>query len=545
MNMMRYSKAILFISSLLLLSCSKEINTVQTTEIDIAEEQKFGPEIVLGEKLNNPYSLSNMQAAYESLVRTKSGEGADVEELEANCLYVRFLPKDSTDVAILQSSNLELFDYPLDYDIEVEGDTYHDPSIPEGQITWHYTTVKPDFEFPNIEYEILEECYIPEETEDTKAGGSSFASELEMLAILNADLPEKYQPKAETKALGLGKKPSGTIRVENDNTYRLESIRGVKVRCHYLVNISSAYTDENGKYTIGNRYVCNPHYAIVYENTKDFVIWGNWAFVAAANHNLGYHSNSGYNADVIASDNEWRWAVINNAAYDFYKMCSSEGLKTPPSGLKIWCWPNADYSSAPMLHHLLGVNSGTISSSLALVLAPGLATAIIYSATLLISSGLPDITIGMTYDAPLAGGDVINVTPNSQYKYHYYDVWHELFHASHFSQAGESVWGPYINYIVTHGFGYGDGTAKESTGKNICELGESWAYANQYLESKNYYVGYWFDDSISSINYLMKSSLSRKQIYDCLTKNVKSIDDLKSKLISKYPSKSSSINAAF
>ena len=137
--MMRYSKAIFFISSLLLLSCSKEINSVQTPKIDTAEEQKFGPEIVLGEKLNNPYSLSNMQAAYESLVRTKSGEGIEVEELEANWLYVRVLPKDSTDVSFLIDSGLELFDYPLDYEIEVYGNSYHDPSIPEDEITWQYT----------------------------------------------------------------------------------------------------------------------------------------------------------------------------------------------------------------------------------------------------------------------------------------------------------------------------------------------------------------------------------------------------------------------
>ena len=149
------------------------MNSVQTPEIDTAEEQKFGPEIVLGEKLNNPYSLSNMQAAYESLVRTKSGEGAEVEELEANCLYVRFLPKDSTDVAILQNLKLELFDYPLDYDITVEGNTYHDSTLPEDQITWQYTTVKPGFSFPDIEYQILEECYIPEESEETKSGYAS------------------------------------------------------------------------------------------------------------------------------------------------------------------------------------------------------------------------------------------------------------------------------------------------------------------------------------------------------------------------------------
>ena len=42
-----------------------------------------------------------MQDAYESLVRTKSGDDVNVASLKANCLYVRFLPKDSTDIAIL------------------------------------------------------------------------------------------------------------------------------------------------------------------------------------------------------------------------------------------------------------------------------------------------------------------------------------------------------------------------------------------------------------------------------------------------------------
>ena len=257
-----------------------------------------------------------MQAAYEAMVRTRSGAAADVGRLEANCLYVRFLPKDSTDIVILQDSDLELFDYPLDYDIVVEGNTYHDPSLPENQITWQYTTVKPDYTFPAIEYQILEECYIPEESEETRAGGiPGFATELETLAILNAKLPEKYQPQANTRALGLGKKPEGTIKVKNDCTGAEEGLRGVKVRCHFLVNISSDYTDEQGRYQIGNRYVCNPHYAIVYDNTKDFVIWGNWAFVAAANHNLGYHSKTGFDKKVETTEKGWRWAVISRPCF--------------------------------------------------------------------------------------------------------------------------------------------------------------------------------------------------------------------------------------
>ena len=218
-------------------------------------------------------------------------------------------------------------------------------------------------------------------------------------------------------------------------------------------------------------------------------------------------------------------------------MCTSEGLKTPPAGLKIWCWANADYSSAPMLHHLFGVNSSGFATLLATVLLKSPVAALIAVAELVISSGLPDITIGMTHNG---------ATPNSNYKEHYYTVWHELFHASHFSQVGEGIWGPYINYIVTHGFGYGDGTAKETTGKSICELGESWAYANQFISSGAYYRGYWFDNTILSYYNIIDSKvLTRKQMYDCLTKDIRSIDDFKRALEKKYPYKSVSINALY
>lgn len=150
---------------------------------------------------------------------------------------------------------------------------------------------------------------------------------------------------------------------------------------------------------------------------------------------------------------------------------------------------------------------------------------------------MPDITIGMSETG---------CTPNNNYKKHFYTVWHELFHASHFSQAGEGVWGPYINYIVTQGFDYGDGTAKETVGKSICELGESWAYAYQEYSSKTLVSGYWFDASIKSIYTLLnKGVLSRKQIYDCLPKDVKSINGLKQKMIEQYPDKKTQINDAF
>ena len=353
---------------------------------------------------------------------------------------------------------------------------------------------------------------------------------------MRAGLPDRYLPEPDTKAFGLGKNPRGLIRVEDDSSKKSVYVRGVKVRCHYLVNIGTGYTDYNGYYIVDHKFVCDPHYALVYDNAKDFTIWGNYAFVAAANDNLGYQNKAGYNPVITTSSDGWKWAVINNAAYDFYHSCESDGIKTPPEDLKIWCWNNADYSSAPMLHHMVVVNIVGIAAMMTSLISVPMMISNLSGAEFLISNGKPDITIGMNYN----GG------PNSNYKEHYYTVWHELTHASHFAQVGESLWGPYVNYIVTHGFGYGNGT-DNTKGRDICELGESWAYANQYYSAKYLWSSsIWFSKGVSSIKNLLDTGvLTRKQLYDCLTKDVKSISDYRSKLIASYPYKSSLIYAAF
>ena len=126
-------------------------NADNETAIDEAE---YGNgEIVLGEKLSNPYSLKNMQRALDAIIATR---GADSTKLMPTDLYVRFRPTDTTEYRLLMEQNLELFDYPLDYDILVEGDYYHDPSIAQDEITWQYTVIPANSPAINIKYEKID-----------------------------------------------------------------------------------------------------------------------------------------------------------------------------------------------------------------------------------------------------------------------------------------------------------------------------------------------------------------------------------------------------
>jgi hypothetical protein len=95
--------------------------------------------VILGQQLNNPYSVENMQAALDTLkahpeqhstcMKAPSATLEDIT-IEPTDLYVRFLPADSMQfVQLMTDSTLILFDYPLDYQKVQTGDYYKDPTV--------------------------------------------------------------------------------------------------------------------------------------------------------------------------------------------------------------------------------------------------------------------------------------------------------------------------------------------------------------------------------------------------------------------------------
>lgn len=81
-------------------------------------------------------------------------------QLPVSHLYVRFLPESFDHLALLDSLELELLDFPMDHEIVEEGDYYYDPSLPQGEFTWLYTVVSSGFVFPNVPHEILEQLHL-------------------------------------------------------------------------------------------------------------------------------------------------------------------------------------------------------------------------------------------------------------------------------------------------------------------------------------------------------------------------------------------------
>ncbi len=517
-------KVIMVLTAFLMMACSKE---GLRSDMDLDYEYGRGlahDEIVLGDRLENPYKTENITKALQSLYPTK----ADRVDVKTTNLYVRFLPKDEAEFELLKEITDNLTDHPLDYEIKVEGDWYHDPSVPEEELTWQYAVVPHDFEFPDIEYELIDECYLAENDPGTRADGIDWEEvEREAYRITgNGDMIS-----AETKASKV--KPAGRLTIVDEDFCggKPLGLAGVRVSCNSFVKFDNTYTDRDGYYQMDKPYSANLRYRIVFTNEKGFSIGFNLVLVPASVSTLGKSGPEGIDMTITKeSDSKlFRRSVVNNAAYDYYTRCG-EGdmdIPTPPSDLRIWIFNFLEASSAVMLHH-------------GAVLKNDLVTSFLGRAAPVLAFFMPDITIGTEGIA-------------DDYKTIYSTTCHELAHASHFRKVGAGYWDKYIFYIVetflsTMKMTYGDGSG---AGAGYCEIGEMWAY---YLESKMYkdrYGGgfpsfgtsYWFFPQI--FRSLDDRGIGAHKIFSVLDDDVSSRDELEDELIKAYPDRRRIIEQIF
>lgn len=482
--------------------------------------------MVLGRQLEDPYSVRNITKALESLYPAKAGT-VDVSETD---LYVRFLPKSQEEYDHLLSIGVEMLDHPLDYEIVREGDYYHDPEVPDGDITWQYAVVRPNFEFPaGVRYEVLDHCHITEHEVFTRSedGIDWDAVERESFRLTgNAHLLDDAPG---TK--GGAAKPSGRITlVDGLQPYVTEGVKGVRVACNVFVKIGQAYTDAEGYYSIDKSFSTEPRYWLVFKNKKGYGIGLNLILVGGSSSTMGRHSQEGCSLEVDSSCDRSLFArcVVNNAVWDYFEKCktSAGSIKTPPANLRLWLFSGLGASSTMMLHHGAGMDHELIKQYLG-DWAP------------IVKWFLPDVTIGYkNYE---------------DYDSIYGTVVHELAHASHFEQVGKDWWDILIEYTLTSYVSsglmtYGTG-GEENAG--YCEVAEMWAY---YLSSKFYRMryprssvmfgtSYWFYPQIFS--YLDDRGLDHYKIFQSLVPAVTDRDKLKDKLLALYPDFKTNILLAF
>ena len=512
--------------ALVLASCSKEEGSPSEIRPESTRERN---EVVahgameLGERLENPYSLRNVRDALTALYPTRSAS-----DVVANALYVRFLPADMEEYSTLEGLGVEMFDHPLDREILVDGDYYHDPSVPEGRITWQYAVVPPDFQFPpEIRREIIEDCYIPDDDGETRSIQDVDWDAVERKAFEATGNGRLLAPRTRAKSKAKTK-PSGKICIKDVKLGRNAGLSCVKMVANVFVKVSTVYTDEQGKYTFPAKFSARPRYSICFQNKLGFTIGLNLVLVPASVSALGKDDPNGIDVTIDSGSDMtlFRRCAVNNAAYDYFKKCSSLGISAPPKNLRFWIMNILRPSCALMMHHGAILDTKLVSNYLGTFAA-------------VVRVFAPDIVIGSR-------------DKNGKYDELYTTAIHELAHASHFVKAGTAYWDKYATYIMSSflmtGSCYGTGNGENA---GYCEIGEMWAY---YMENRTYndrYGGtmpnfgnsFWFHPQI--FRYLDEKGMTCGEIFKALTPEVTDQDKLRAKLLEFYPARKAVIDQVF
>ena len=154
-----YALIVLSLLSLMCISCDNLYkNDLINDGNKKNSEQKIcieDPQIILGEKIENPFSLKSINAS-----RNATGR----EVVEANAYYFKAYPSDATKLNYLLNNYPEASTIPLDRDIISGGDPYYGKEDDVKNFKMEYYLAGPLDKYKDIsekmETEILDEMYV-------------------------------------------------------------------------------------------------------------------------------------------------------------------------------------------------------------------------------------------------------------------------------------------------------------------------------------------------------------------------------------------------
>jgi len=376
---------------MLLFSCKRDIEVLKTdtgiwatgslsaqslaTSSGCVEDQDNGaaydslprPTILGARLVGTPYSVANMQQASQNLYGTTSG-------ITENKWYVRFKPADARQLSILDSLNLDLFDYPLDYEVTQKGDYYNDGVTPAETIPWLYTVVSVNFAFPaGIQYELLQRMHVPTlaslEREafritgnpipDTTCTGMLTGTKKE--AVINSEppggcpvgtswdpmsracVPEQTGPPPPAPT----RMPSGTVVVFDNNRNVNVPVRNVEVIVKNLVKIERVFTNNQGQYNVTKEF--NKANIIIRTKNAQASIRALrrarlWQMLFPVEVHFGkfkgtlnniQHTIPQNTAALSSGAKHWAAASAHNNVQEYYDYAAQLSIGTPPGGLKV------------------------------------------------------------------------------------------------------------------------------------------------------------------------------------------------------------------
>jgi hypothetical protein len=515
--------------------------------------------IVLGQQLANPYTVANMQQAVNVLY------GGNYP-ISATHLYVRFKPSSVEQLMTLEETeDLELQNYPMDYEVVQDGDYYQDPNLGTEEFGWLYTVVQVGYNFPaGIQNEIIDSLYLPEDNlvleemaESMAAGGQyqSTSSESGTVTIQRTDTtmesfsfdPEPCgcdpyaiecvpNPGCESGGGGGGggndpRIPRGTIQVQDmsvcSGPITDAAVRQARIVCKRWFKIDRTYTNDQGQFVSSKRFNNKVKVNLKTKNNHAIVrkVRGIrlWQMLFPVKRRIGVFDQGAMAgithlirkpSPTAANDPElpyWVAATTHNSVLEYRQYATEFGIGQPPASLKIlvtnWGFQRGA-GAAPMWNKCSSLSSDFSTFQEYIEFFIAMSTYVTQANLFGFLKNQMDVVIGYAatngdYDCRLTSASVRSI------------AYHELGHASHYAQAGCDYWQAYrvriANELITS-FGadpYGDGT---ETNAGVVAVGEMWGnhceklfserhYANPLRETFSTLQGIFVNDGSPILNY--------------------------------------------
>jgi hypothetical protein len=447
----------------------------------------------LGSQLiGNPYSVSVMQQAAINLYGNSNG-------ISVNKKYIRFRPTDEWQISQLLDLELELFDYPLDREVIVEGDYYNDPNVSGDP--WLYTVVDPGFQPPaGITYEWLADLHVPDldiwlEEEALRITGNPVED-----SCNGADLPRLPDPCEDpndpTCGSGGGggggggsspdiKVPAGNIEVWDSNLGDNVAVRRTRVVARRWFKIETVYTDDQGHFQCTKRFSNKVNVFVKFHNNHLLVspLFGNSIIKALLpiKRGLGIYSGNLRNIHHVFERGpnpqgriyrHWWAAQLMNAYLEYNEMAAAEqigGLPTQRMKIVLTRWGHGAGVTTMASQRLnAGIPSGEFFQHYFADIATSMGS--FYFNLLLNGVLFRSLDMGLSYRTGVLWES--NRVKDLMY--------HEMTHAAHFNKVGDNWWNDLVmaeSFTITANFGvnspYGDGS--DGPHSEIISVAESWA----------------------------------------------------------------------
>jgi uncharacterized protein (TIGR02145 family) len=342
-------------------------------------------------KEQNPYSAENMNKTLRNFILANNAEAKDIPKLEANFLYVRFLPYGKQGVYELKTydTSLVLLKHPMDYNEIRKPVVYVDKTLPDSIIPY-FASVPVGYEFGSTPYEILQELFLTQPLEEddgddqedsrfVKAKKSNKANkeiaaylksqglapyQLEMIAFpnserLNAEI-ESSSGRILAKNIPVDMdnivswnlpfvktwRPDGTLKFMGDSStkYKEQFLVGVRVTAGYSYYWRSSTTDSYGYFRSPEKWTFSVDYEANFDSDQFLLEDGHSWY----GEDLEIEKNNKKSAwNETFTGNDAKWCVIWTAAWNYW-YGNNYGLKRPRQNewwnqsLDIWVYYKND-----------------------------------------------------------------------------------------------------------------------------------------------------------------------------------------------------------